>query len=281
MDKTIIADVPVRSLKKALDLLDLVIEADSSQHGASLAALAERMQMPANSVHNLLKTMTACGYVSKSSHGIYTLGVKCRQLGVVNRLSADRLKVALVTRLEQLADETGEACLLAVLLNGIRIVAARVDSTKAIQVALSYTENTPFFAKATGRILAAGADPEELTHILSRHGMPGAAWDGISTEADLQEALERVRRQGWCQVDAPEEGLIGLACPVMGTNGAFAAALGVYAPAFRLTADRSRKLVEQMRLFAATLPDLFPSDFATLLSKTDVVLRSAAKEDTR
>ena len=47
--------VPVRSLKKALDILDLIIEADLHEVDASLAGLARCMGMPSNSVHNLLK----------------------------------------------------------------------------------------------------------------------------------------------------------------------------------------------------------------------------------
>lgn len=251
--------VPVRSLKKALDILDLIIEADLHEVDASLAGLARRMGMPSNSVHNLLKTMVACGYVRKNGHGLYVQGVKCRQLGRVNRLEAPAVHDAVQQRLQQLTEETGEGCLLAVLMNGERVVAARVDSTHAVQVSHATIEDLPFFSRATGRALAAYATADELEQIIARHGMPGAQWDNITERAALQSALAKVREDGTCTVATPEYGLIGLACPVVDADGKAWGVLGLYAPAFRCTPKTIKtfggKMQECAKVLSGTLTD--------------------------
>ena len=253
--------IPVRSVKKALDILDLIIEAGMHDVDASLAGLAKRMKMPNNSAHNLLKTMVACGYVQKNGHGVYVQGLKCRQLGRLNQLAVPTLKEELLSRLRQFAGKAGEGCLLTTLVNGDRVVVARVDSTQAIQVSQATIQEGPFFARVTGRILAAHASAEALNQIIARHGMPSATWNGIKTEAALEKALSKLRQQEWDRVDTPEEGLIGLGCPVFTSEGHAWGALGLYAPAFRCPPKRSERLIKAMVQFAKTLPATLPEKF--------------------
>ncbi len=250
--------VPVRSVKKALDILDLIVEADLCDVDASLDGLAHRMKMPVSSTHNLLKTMVACGYVCKNGHGLYALGVKCRQMGRLNRLSAPAAHATITGLLRQLAAAEGEACLLAVLVNGARVLVTRVDSTQAIQVSNATIEDRPFFSRATGRILASIASDEELRQIVARHGLPDGDWNGIADETALKRELAKVRRQGWSHVDTEDEGLVGLACPVTDTAGRAWGALGLYAPAFRCPAKRRKELIQALRQCAMQFADALP-----------------------
>jgi IclR family acetate operon transcriptional repressor len=245
--------VPVRSLKKALDLLDLIIEADLCETEATLGGLARRMKLRANSVHNLLKTMEACGYVEKTGHGVYRQGLKCRQLGLLNRLGA-----AVRTRLKALAAQEGEACVLATLVNGARVVVSSVDSTQSIQVSHAILEDRPFFSLATGRILAATANEEELRQIVERHGLPGKLWNHITSAAALRTALEEVRKQGWCRVDTVD-GLVGMACPVCGPDGQPWGALGLYAPAFRCPPAQCERLAQALCRAAGEFSAILPT----------------------
>lgn len=248
--------VPVRSLKKALEILDFIIEAGMRDVDVSLSGLAHHMQMPANTVHNLLKTMVACGYVQKTGHGLYVQGLKCRQLGLLNRLATPTVHAEALERMRDFAAQMGESCLLAVLLNGTRTVVARVDGTQAIQVSHATIEERPFFSVATGRLLAAYASDEELHQIIARHGMPGSHWDGITTPAALTKALEAIRKQGFCQTNTPKDTLIGLASPIFKSEDRIWGVLGLYAPSFRCPPKRRIQLRNAMKTFAVTLKDV-------------------------
>ena len=61
--------VPVKSVKKALDLLTLVAFEDPAGEGIPLNELASAMEFPPSSARNLLKTMISCGYVAQNSEG--------------------------------------------------------------------------------------------------------------------------------------------------------------------------------------------------------------------
>ena len=63
------AEVPVKSVNKALDLLSILIFDDPGLKGVKLTDLAQRLKLPANTTHNLLKTMMVCGYVCQKEVG--------------------------------------------------------------------------------------------------------------------------------------------------------------------------------------------------------------------
>jgi IclR family pca regulon transcriptional regulator len=135
----------------------------------------------------------------------------------------------------------------------LRVVVARVDSTHVIQVSHATIEHLPFFSRATGRALAAFATDEELEQVIARHGMPGSQWDNIEDMPSLRAALAAVRQAGICKADTPEYELIGLSCPVAGSDGKAWGVLGLYAPAFRCTPETIRNFAKKMQRCAADL----------------------------
>ena len=220
--------VPVRSVKKALDILDLVIEANASGSAVSLAALAQRLSMPRNSAHNLLKTLAACGYVEQHDRGLYIPGSKCRQLVRLSQFDNPVTRAAIDAAMRRFVDSQGEACVLTVLVNGQRIVVNYLGSNQAVRVAHAEIERDSFYEMPTGRMLAAIADKAELQQIIQRHDFPRARWNNIADEAALQAELALLRQQGYCRIANPGSPLVALACPVFpagtGTGESSAAA---------------------------------------------------------
>ncbi len=243
---------PVQSVRKALDILDLVVEAGISSSSASLSALAEKMAMPRNSVHNLLKTLVACGYVEQRERGMYSAGIKCRQLVRLSRFESPAAREAITARMRKFANDQGEACLLVSLVNGERVVISYVDCDQAVRVSHATIEKIPFYEKPTGRLLAAIAGDLELQQILQRHGLPGAQWNDINDEQSLRDELAELRRQGYCQVDH-ENGLAALACPVAAEGEQAWGVVGTYAPGYRCPPQRKKELLKALRTLASEL----------------------------
>jgi DNA-binding IclR family transcriptional regulator len=123
--------------------------------------------------------MVACGYVSQRARGRYGPGPRIRQIGRVNRYLAPETTERILAGRERFSAAEGEACVLTTLVSGERLVIAKSEGTHAVRVWEGAIESAPFFAKATGRMLAALADEAELDGIIERQGWPGAAWDGI------------------------------------------------------------------------------------------------------
>jgi IclR family acetate operon transcriptional repressor len=245
----------VKSVGKALALLDCLLLADVQGEQVSLSELARATGNPANTVHNLLKTMVACGYVARSSHGRYAPGPRMRQIGRLNRLAEPARMDGVLAEMGAFSRTEGETCVLATLVAGERVVVASVDGAHAVRVSHATVEHTPFFAKATGRILAAFAEPGELDRILERHGFPGAAWDGLSDRDALSAALGELRSEGACIVRETDMGVVAAACPVLDREGSARGAAGAFAPEFRCPPDRAEALLHAVRQLAAKLAE--------------------------
>jgi len=246
-------ETSIKSVSKALALLDLLALEDIAFQGLALSVLAERIGVPLNTAHNLLKTLQQCGYVAIKSRGIYTAGPKCAQMGRVAHSADPATRQRLLAELHRFVDAEGEACVCYILVNGERQLVASVDSTHAVRVSQASIEDAPFFARVTGRMLAACADEDELQQILSRQGWPGALWDGIDNAAALEDALARIRAHGWCLMNDTQAGLVAIACPILGKNGRVWGVAGTYAPAYRCDAARREELLARLRELAAQM----------------------------
>ena len=244
--------IPIQSIDRALRALDFLAEQDLAGQGAALQAVAARLALRPSTAHNILKTLVACGYAARSDKGMYILGPRCRELTRAARLVSDLLPAATGV-LQALAERVGESVVLVTLLHGRRQPLVRVEGNQAIRVAPSFQEAERFFDMVTGRVLAAYASAVELQEILAVHGLPADAWDGIASAAKLDQALAAVRQRGWA-ADRPHGGQVhALAVPVLARDGTLVGALGVYLPAFRATATRSRELRRLLAAAAARL----------------------------
>ena len=250
------AEIPVKSLKKALDLLTILAFEDLKREGFALTALAHRMMMPVNTVHNLLKTMVACGYMAQTEAGTYSIGPRMTDMGRLNVLLSAVASPQVRKRLDALCHVVEEAVTMATLADGRRVLLCQVDPRKMIRVDAATLETRNLFARPTGRILAAYASPEELTRVLAQYGMPGAEWNGITSRKALGKALEEIRRQGYELIASEDNELVAFAVPVLDGNGALLGSLGCYAPSFRCGPERHEPILSQLRQAAVDLVGL-------------------------
>ena len=250
-------DVPVKSIQKALSLLDCLALGDFTRQGMSLSALATACDMPLNTARNLLKSMIACGYVTQLGHGVYLAGEKCVEICRVARLVDAATRQSLLAALQRFVDKEGEGCVYSVLVDGQRTIVASVDSTHAIRVSHATVEDSPFFAKPTGRMLAALADDRQLQRILQRHGLPGRHWGDIEDTATLSAALAKLRQDDLCEVETPSEGLYCLATSVPGSAGDWQGVVGTYAPSYRISAEHRVVLISGLRRLSREVSRIF------------------------
>ncbi len=248
---------PVKSVEKAMKLLDEIIFSDVSGKGKSLKELAEHFGLPVNTAHNLLKSLEMCGYVARSGRGVYVAGPKCYEMGRAVLAASVDGRSQILDALEKFVEAEGEAIVCTILLEGERVMVAKVESNQAIRVAHSMVESTPFYGKPTGRILAAVADETSLEKIIERQGYPGEDWDGVSNKKDLEKALNALREAGVSRTT--EDDLVALACPVFQPDGSAWGAIGTYAPAFRCNAARQKELTSALKNAAQNLSSILGS----------------------
>lgn len=243
--------IPVRSVKKALDLLDLLVFGDLDRSGIPLTSLAARMGMPANTTHNLLKTMAACGYVGQTPTGAYVAGRRCAEIGRVNGLMSPEVQRVIQAVLEEAGRQLDEALTFAALVDGRRVLLLRAEAGHVVRVDPNALEAGRMFAVPTGRVLAAFADPATLDRIVEVTGFPGEDWSQIRTRPQLDRALADVRARGAEVIAREGHPVAAFAVPVLLDGNVLLGSLGCYAPAFRCGPDKHAEVLAGLRRAAA------------------------------
>jgi DNA-binding IclR family transcriptional regulator len=243
----------VQSVNKALVLLDLLAFEDLAGAGLTLSDLAKRVGQPLNTTHSQLRSLVEAGYASQNDAGRYTAGPKCRQLGQWHRLQRPESLDTIETALDALGRRLSEGVVFVTLVDGQWVSVARCAPDQAIQVAPEAMRPDNIYTLATGRILTAYANPEQLARIVARHGQPGSRWSSARGAAGLERARVEIRKRGYELIRQKTTGVVMFACPVLDDENSLLGALGCYAPLFRCPDERFRALLGHVRKAAVEL----------------------------
>jgi DNA-binding IclR family transcriptional regulator len=235
---------PVRSVARALALLDAVADSDG---GLGVNELARRIGVNASTASRLLATLEQGGLVERAPGGPYRLGLKLVALSdrVLGQLDVrERAR----TWLTWLVDETGETATLSVPGGGEAITVDFVPSGSSVVSMARLGRPSVAHATAAGKVMLAFGEARaggELVAYTDRT---------ITDPVALAEELESVRAAGIAEaVGEREPDLNALAAPVFGRGGELLAILGLQGPAARLPAGKRRALHEPLRRAAAEL----------------------------
>lgn len=246
-------DVPVKSVKKALDLLNILAFEDPSYSGTSLKKLAEKMNSPANSVHNLLKTMVACNYADQLENGKYVVGPRCRQLSLLNKMNYSYKSQCVDPVLKEIVGELNEAAVFTILCGGRRILAGHVDNSQMVKIDKVLFESKSIYELPTGRILIIHADPDELDEVVDCYGYPGDLWEGISSMKGLAALQKKYRESKYIVIDDEKLNLWMVAVPVTDKKNYMVGALGVYAPRFRCPREKQKQIIRVLTEYKSNM----------------------------
>lgn len=262
-DGTAEVKVPVESLRKGLHLLELMC---GSARVWSLAGLADTMGWKRTTTHNLLKTLALCGYAENLGNGRYGPGWRVRDLGRMLWCQDNEEALTIVqTVVADVAADTGEAVVLAILASGCRQVVARADSSQAVRVHTDAmdADDESIWSVATGRVLAAHCSPAELTVIRQREGDPVGCWREART-GGLDAALQHIRDMRVARNQ--ENDVVSMAIPVLADNNVLVGALGVHLPLFRYDEGRDEALLAGLHRGASRLAPVLRQCFAGRVS---------------
>ncbi|PZG77147.1 IclR family transcriptional regulator [Streptomyces sp. NTH33] len=236
----------VQSLERAFDLLERMADAGGE---VGLSELSATGGLPLPTIHRLMRTLVACGYVRQQPNRRYVLGPRLIRLGE----SASRLLGTWARPcLARLVEETGETANMA-LLDGDEVVyVAQVPSKHSMRMFTEVGRRVLPHSTAVGKALLAHSPEDEVRALLARTGMPAATERTITTAEGFLAALEDVRRLGYAMDDNEQEpGVRCLAVTVPGSPTA--AAISVSGPACRVTEAAAERIVPALQHAAKEL----------------------------
>jgi IclR family KDG regulon transcriptional repressor len=224
-------------------LLRILESFGARERDVSLADLADRVALPKSSVHRLLTTLVAHGFVDRDpATRRYTLGIRLFELGSA-AIHERGLHGAAQPQLEELSRATGETCHLAVLSGTEAVYVYKVDGPSDISMSSRVGGRAPCHATSIGKVLIAWAAPEQIAAVRARP-MAAITANTITSSARFDAELVRVRAQGYAlDLEEYAEGLHCISAPVRDQMGRVSAALGIAGPRTRIHGDRLVALI--------------------------------------
>ena len=214
----------------------LLTEVVHSADPMTFTGLSAATGLAKSTTSRLLLALERNGLVRRDDHGRFLPGEMFVSFAWRGGAQAGLVAVA-QPFLERLGKATGETINLGVASNGLVEQIAQVDSTFLIGGTNWIGMSVPLHCSALGKVLLAhGA--AQLSGQLPGGQLERRTDKTITSEAALRTDLATVRARGYAVTDEElEPGLIAVATPIRGYDGAVVAALSVSGPTNRMSKD--------------------------------------------
>lgn len=193
-----------------------------------LGDLARAVDLPKSTVHRILQTMVAEGFVSlDEGSGQYTPGA--RLLGLAGRtLSRADASVGAEPVLRRLQQRTGATVHLAVLSGDEAVYVRKVEGNKPYRMVSRVGMAVPLHCTGIGKAILAGMPHEDLHAFLDRADLVRRTPSTLATPEDVLQDLDAIRERGWANdLEENEVGIVCVGAGVRDHRGQVTAAISV------------------------------------------------------
>jgi DNA-binding IclR family transcriptional regulator len=202
----------VKSADRVVDVLELLA---SEPQGLTVRELGDRLGIARSSVHGLVHTLLARGYLKREggandTPGKVRLGPRLIQLGLN---VGDQVELRSVARptLERLVSETHDTALLVVPERGELLYVDKVVSGLSdVRTDPRMSARRPLHSTSVGKALLAALGDDTARLVLDEVGMPAVTEFTITGREDLLADLDETRRRGYAM--DRQEAFVGVCC---------------------------------------------------------------------
>jgi DNA-binding IclR family transcriptional regulator len=228
----------VQTVDRALRILES-FEEDGELQGVS--ELAARLGVHRSTALRLVGTLEARGFLERvPGSDVYRLGHRLGRLGLIASRYRDLIDAAR-RPMEELAAGTGETVTLAIRDGDEASTIAQLDARYVVTIKNWIGRRTPLHCTSDGKVLLAFGSEH-----LPRGPLERVTERTVRAKGELERQLEEVRRRGWATaVGELEEGLNGVAAPVLDGALRCHGALGVSGPSYRVSEEGLGELAEE------------------------------------
>jgi IclR family acetate operon transcriptional repressor len=218
----------VQSVDRAFEVLETLAALGGI---ATLSRIAARAEVPAPTIHRLLRTLVRLGYVRQEPTREYALGPGLIHLG---ESSARLLGAWARPHLSRLVEQTGESANLAMLEGDQVVYVAHVSGLHSMRMFTEAGSRAWVHCTAVGKAMAANLPDLEVERMMALSGMPASTRNTITDASAFAVELRRVRERGWAIDDEEQE--IGVRCVATAVPGrATRVAMSLSGPSPRMT----------------------------------------------
>jgi len=250
-------DPETNQIPTNLRLLVLLEEVARKGVPISPADLGAALGLPKPTVHRLLHTCEAEGFLQRDLDGrSYAPGRRLRRLAV-NTLSSLHVRTARLAILNALAQQVGETCNIATPDREAMIYLDRVETKWPLRIQLPIGTQVPFHCTASGKMYLSSLKPEYLARLLNAAPLERRTGHTITDPDLLLAEIATTRAQGFATDDEEfMEGMTAIAVPILDMQGRVVSTLSIHAPMQRQSLDDLRADLPLLQRAARDLSDL-------------------------
>lgn len=241
-----IRDNSVQSVERTINILE---ELAKHQKGCGVTTLANEVGLHKSTVHRLLGTLMARGYVEKDIEtDNYRLGIK---LLLLSSAVLERMDVRNIARpyIQELSKQTNENIHLAILDGDEAVYIDKVESPRpnSIRLHSQIGKRIPLHCTAVGKILLSYLDNNQVEYIMSKKGMTKFTQNTIDNLEDYLKELGTVRSQGYAFDEVEhEEGIRCVAAPIYDRKGRVIASISISGATIYINEERMAVLTDEV-----------------------------------
>lgn len=240
----------MQTVDKALGLLGFFSE---GRPAIGLSEIARLSEFNKATTRRLLLALEKHGFVEQDAKTrAYRLGAGLLRLARV-REAVSPVQTVVQPILEDLVSRIGETAHFSLSAGGSLATIGLVESTKSNRVMLERGEAIPLHATASGMAFMAFARPEIVDDALGKT-LTGHTQYTITDAQDLRKQLRSVRKAGVAVAKSSyEDGVCGIAAPVLGQDGFARGAVAVALPESRAKRNVIVAIQPEVRRAAAEI----------------------------
>ncbi len=236
----------VKSVGRVFAVLEAMAAA---QDEIGLVELADTCALPVPTIHRLLRTLVALGYVRQETSRKYSLGPGLIRLG---EGSHHRLGAWARPHLAAVVAATGETTNLAKMDGDLVAYVAQAPSPHLMRMFTGVGRRVLPHCTGVGKALVAQLPDDEIISLLDRLGMPAQTARTITKKSAFLDEVARVRERGYAVDEGEQE--VGVRCVAVPMSpGSATFALSISGPDGRMTDELIAKAVPMLRTTAAGL----------------------------
>jgi IclR family acetate operon transcriptional repressor len=245
-------DERVQSVDRAFSLIEHLADGGGS---LTLSELGVRSGLPMPTIHRLLRSLVAQGYVRQEPSRRYAIGPRLIRLG---EAASRMLGSWAAPHLSVLVDRFGETTNMAMRDGDAAVYVAQVPSPRSMRMFTEVGRNVMLHCTGVGKAILSFEPDDEVTATLKRTGMPARTERTITDPEKMLDELATVRQRGYAIDDGEQElGVRCVAVPIPGLP--FRAAVSVSGPSSRITVDEVDVIAPVLQAAVHELSDGFVS----------------------
>jgi DNA-binding IclR family transcriptional regulator len=219
-----------------------------------LTDLSERLGVSKAQVLRIVSTLEAGGYLARDPETKrYRLGVRLFHLGMIVRNQMD-LRTFALPHLRRLAEQLEETAALFVPDRLGPVCLEVVQSRRAIRVFAQPGARMPWNAGTSSKVILAHLPEAERGRILAEGDFKRFTEQTVTDPRRLRQILDEIRQLGYhVGVRDLDADALGVGAPIFDDEGTIAGAIGVAAPAVRLSDGDLGRIVELVRQATAEI----------------------------